>query len=331
MAGKKDLPKSSKETPPSRPNILLILVDQLRYPRLSYGDAGLANSMKDILPFVGDLKDNPFVKHFPGFTKLREYGVVLTNHSIAESACIPRRASIMTGQYGPRTGVTQTDGQFKSGDTQNFPWLRHDGFATLGDWFKAIGYSTHHFGKWHVSKPPKRTLQGFGYENWELSWPAPHGAQLNNLGTFRDYQFADSACAFLQARGLGVPCSRATSQQNEDHPRSTHTPETKPFLAVSSFTNPHDIAVYPTLPRALSPAFGPGGSVPVRAQGDMSTTPMQGKFQVPLNPTGLPQNCAMSSPTQNEDLRTNNKPQAQYDYSLKVGIRGFLSQVAVGP
>ncbi len=97
---------SNAETSKTRLNILLILVDQLRYPRCSYGDAGLANPMKDILSFVGDLKDSPYVKHFPGFTKLREYGVVLTNHSIAESACIPSRASIMTGQYGPRTGGT---------------------------------------------------------------------------------------------------------------------------------------------------------------------------------------------------------------------------------
>ncbi len=120
------------------------------------------------------------------------------------------------------------------------------------------------------------------------------------------------------------------SQQNQEHPRSTSTPETNPFLAVSSFTNPHDIATYSTLPPALAPAFvrglvppvpvGPGGSVPVPAQGEMSQKPTQGTFQVPLNQTGFPQNCAKSSPTQNENLLHSNKPQAQYDYSMKNGL-----------
>jgi len=30
----------------------------------------------------------------------------------------------MTGQYGPRNGVTQTDGLFKNGDAENFGFAR---------------------------------------------------------------------------------------------------------------------------------------------------------------------------------------------------------------
>ena len=191
----------------ARPNILMILVDQLYYPSAGYGDAGFAQGIKQVLDFVGDIDPatNQYAKHFPGFCKLREYATVFTDHTIAESACIPSRASLMTGQYGPRTGVTQTDGLFKSGDAQNFPWLPPNGTPTAGDWFRALGYTTHYFGKWHVSEPPEHTLQQYGFGDWELSWPEPHGASINNLGTFRDYQFADLACTFLQARGLGVP------------------------------------------------------------------------------------------------------------------------------
>ena len=314
------------------PNILLILVDQLRYPRLSYGDQGFDNGIKDILSFVNNLdNDNPYLKNFPGFIKLREYATVLTDHTIAESACIPSRASIMTGQYGPRTGVTQTDGLFKSGDAQNFPWLKHDGFATIGDWFRAAGYTTHYFGKWHTSNPPEHTLQGFGFGDWEMSWPEPHGSLINNLGAYRDYQFADLTCAFLQSRGLGVPFNRASAKQSEFDPENTTTPTIPPFLAVCSFTNPHDIAAYPTLPRSLAqnPGFGPGKSVPIPAQGDVSAAPQAGSFNIPLNPTGLPQTNASASPTQSEDLLTNNKPDCQYDYSLKLGL-GLASKVGLG-
>ncbi len=317
----------------ARPNILMILVDQLYYPSAGYGEAGFANGIKQVLDFVGDIDPatNPWAKHFPGFCKLREYATVFTDHTIAESACIPSRASLMTGQYGPRTGVTQTDGLFKSGDAQNFPWLPPNGTPTAGDWFRALGYTTHYFGKWHVSEPPEHTLQQYGFGDWELSWPEPHGASINNLGTFRDYQFADLACAFLQARGLGVPYNRALSQQGMDAPLDPRTPRTAPFFAVCSFTNPHDIATYPTLPRGLQPSVpgddqavvppaGPGGSVPVPPQGTVSIAPTEGTFRVPLNPTGLPQACATASPTQDEDLLANNKPRAQYETSYKVAL-----------
>src|SRR5262245_29131945 len=98
---------------PARPNILLMLVDQLRFPAYAKGDGGFLEAIKEILSFSGDAATNPYKDVFPGFCKLREFGVVLTDHTIAESACIPSRASLMTGQYGPRTGVTQTDGLFK--------------------------------------------------------------------------------------------------------------------------------------------------------------------------------------------------------------------------
>jgi arylsulfatase A-like enzyme len=262
---------------------------------------------------------------------LREYAVVFANHTIAESACIPSRASIMTGQYGPRSGVTQTDGLFKSGDAQNFPWLKAGGTPTVGDYFREIGYSTHYFGKWHVSDPPEHTLEAFGFADWELSWPEPHGSLTNNMGAYRDYQFADLACAFLRNRGLGVPYARNTSQTSANAPDSPIVPLPKPFFAVCSFTNPHDIATYPTLPRALQPQFppseplqqpqfGPGMSVPVPLPGTFSATPKNGTFRIPMNPLGLPQACATASPTQNEDLLSNNKPRAQYDYTYKIAL-----------
>ena len=311
----------------------MIMVDQLYYPSGGYGAAGFADGIKQVLNFVGDIgaDSNEWAKYYPGFCKLREYATVFTDHTIAESACIPSRTSIMTGQYGPRTGVTQTDGLFKSGDAQNFPWLKADGAPTIGDYFREIGYSTHYFGKWHVSDPPEHTLEGFGFGDWELSWPEPHGSLTNNMGAYRDYQFADLACAFLHNRGLGVPFARNTGHVSADLPDSPGVPVPKPFFAVCSFTNPHDIATYPTLPRALNPqfpegssgqqpAFGPGVSVPVPQKGTFSAIPKHGSFRIPMNPHGLPQQCATASPTQDENLLTNNKPRAQYDYSFKVAL-----------
>lgn len=326
-------------SPPVRPNLLLILVDQLHWPQLA-DDNGMLAPIKQILSFQGDLSGNPFARFFPGFVKLREHGVVLTDHTIAESACIPSRASLMTGQYGLRTGVTQTDGLFKSGDAANFPWLPHDGTPTLGDWFQAAGYSTHYFGKWHVSSPPDHSLQSFGFQDWELSWPEPHGALLNNLGTFRDLQFADLATSFLRNRGLGLPHARSTAQADLDDPSQPVSESTPPFLAVCSFTNPHDIAAYPTLPRGLKPSVldpvteewvpidnvGPGGAVPVPPAGSRSTAPPQGSLHVDLNPLGLPQHCATPPTTWDADLA--NKPRAHREYAVKLGL-GLAAKVGL--
>ena len=326
--------RGSPVTAPTRPNILVILVDQLRYPQPAPSGTGFVPDLTQILTFLSTSEGNSYTAYFPGFAKLRKYAVSFTDHTIAESACIPSRASIMTGQYGTRTGVTQTDGLFKSGDATNFPWLRPNGTPTMGHWFRQIGYSTHYFGKWHVSDPASHSLESFGFGDWEMSWPEPHGSLTNNMGVYRDYQFADLACTFLRNRGLGVPYACLTSQYNATAPNVSAPQETRPFLAVCSFTNPHDIATYPTLPRALRPALwdamqmdwilqdpvGPGNSVPVPPLNSYSAPPKDGTYRIPLNPSGFPQACATASASQDEDLLNNNKPTSQYDTSFKVGL-----------
>jgi hypothetical protein len=50
---------------------------------------------------------------------------------------------------------------------------------------------------------------------------------------------------------------------------------------------------------------------------------------VPLNEAGFPQDCASASPSQDEELKTNNKPRAQYDYAIKLGL-GLAAKTALG-
>ena len=326
----------------ARPNILLITCDQYRYPRFSYGpNGGFDEPLKQILGFREHVDiSNPYAPFFPGLLRLRRGAVVLGNHTIAASACTPSRSVIYTGQYGTRTGVTQTDGLFKSGDSSNFPWLAADGIPTLGTWMRRAGYSTHYFGKWHVSNPPGHSLERYGFDDWELSYPEPHGASSNNLGVFRDVGFADAAESFLRRKGLGVDYDRLVATQERFAPEdATPNPDNlKPWFAVVSFTNPHDIATYPgvisqalpkdapptsiTLPNgkvvtlpATQSAFGP---LTVPQQGDRTPPPTAGSMQVALNPLGFPQDCANPSPTQNEDLST--KPSCQREYAYKMGI-----------
>ena len=346
MSSTHPTPGHQKPPKPPRPNILLITCDQYRFPRFSYGaDAGFDEKLKQILGFQDEIDaKNPYAKYFPGLLRLRKNSVVLRNHTIAASACTPSRAVIYTGQYGTRTGVTQTDGLFKNGDAANFPWLEADGIPTLGTWMREAGYSTHYFGKWHVSNPPEHSLKRYGFDDWEPSYPEPHGAQPNNLGVYRDVGFTDSACAFIRRQGLAGNYNRVYAQMLANDPSSSgpDVADIKPWFAVASFTNPHDIATYPgviaqalpvdvpqppqtitlpngkkiTLPAAQTQSIM--GPLKIPREGDVTPPPVAGTMQIPLNPLGFPQNCAKASPTQNEDLK--DKPSCQYEYAYKMGL-----------
>jgi arylsulfatase A-like enzyme len=332
---------TTDSTASRRPNILLITCDQYRFPRFSYGpDGGLARGLKAILGFQGEVDDtNPYAEFFPGLLRLRKGAVVLRNHTIASSACIPSRAAIYTGQYGTRTGVTQTDGLFKSGDSAAFPWLEPDGIPTLGSWMREAGYTTHYFGKWHVSNPPDHSLSRYGFDDWEMSYPEPHGPLPNDLGTYRDVGFSDSACSFIRRKALGLDYNRLyASDAARDPGGSRPEPEDdKPWFTVVSFANPHDIATYPGVIAQALPASDaaqsvklPGGRaveqttqpilgpLTVPAQEDVTPPPVAGTARVPLNPLGFPQDCAAAAPTQDDSLA--DKPSCQHEYAYKMGL-----------
>lgn len=313
----------------ARPNILLITCDQYRFPRFAYGaEGGFDAELKEILGFQGEIgAHNRYAEYFPGLLRLRENAVVLRNHTIAASACTPSRAVIYTGQYGTRTGVTQTDGLFKNGDSPNFPWLDADGIPTLGSWMREAGYSTHYFGKWHVSNPPEHSLKRYGFDDWEESYPEPHGAQPNNLGIYRDTGFTDSACSFLRRQGLALNYNRVSAEMAVQDPASTgpDVSSIPPWFAVVSFTNPHDIATYPGVIAQALPdhqnksgtqsIFGP---LTIPGKHQKTPAPIAGSMRIPLNPLDFPQDCSRASPTQNEDLST--KPSAQHEAAYKVGL-----------
>src|SRR4051812_5303757 len=120
-----------------RPNVLLILTDQLRYPP----------------PYESDELAAYRRAHLPGVERLRQGGVSFRRHYPMSAACAPSRASLLTGQYPSLHGVTQTDGIAKRADGDDMFWLAPDRVPTLGDWFRAGGYRTYYEGKWNVSHP----------------------------------------------------------------------------------------------------------------------------------------------------------------------------------
>lgn len=301
------------DNPPSHPNILLIMVDQMQTPPEGYGPyEGAVQDMKELLGFRPVSPGNTYSKYFEGFRRLQQNGVVMKKHYTASAASVPSRCCIMTGQYPTVTGVTQTDGLFKS--DQDVPWLDPNGTPTIGDWFSLVGYSTHYFGKWHVSDAtPPGYLLPYGFADWLVSYPEPHGGSADNLGVYRDVIFADHVVDFLDRQGK--------------------SPSEGPWFTVASLVNPHDVSSMPVnwqVPdtNGVVPWKNYPPTLTIPALGDTSlwgtvrtVTPrdtLYKTFRVPLNPDGFPQENSFSAPTFGETLE--HKPLCQYDFSYKMGL-----------
>jgi arylsulfatase A len=105
-----------------RPNVILILADDM-----GYGDMSLFN---------GGLSQTPVLDRLAG------EGVCLTQHYTGSPVCNPSRASLLTGRYPHRTGSIDTFDHLGSERLS----LRE---RTLADMLKVEGYATGLVGKWH--------------------------------------------------------------------------------------------------------------------------------------------------------------------------------------
>jgi arylsulfatase A-like enzyme len=217
----------------SRPNILLIMTDEERYPP----------------PYEDDSVRSFRSSQLLAREALRSRGVEFHRHYAGSTACTPSRATLFTGQYPSLHGVRSTDGVAKQANDPEMAWLDPDQVPTLGDWFRAGGYRTHYRGKWHVSHADLTVpggheglkasdddgrpipaavdayrradrLDPFGFSGW--IGREPHGAAKSDCGTVRDGVFAEQVTELFDE----LAATRAEG----------------PWLTVASFVNPHDIA-----------------------------------------------------------------------------------------
>jgi N-acetylglucosamine-6-sulfatase len=104
----------------SRPNIVFILVDDLRWDEL--GCAG-----------------HPYIKT-PNIDRIAREGAMFRNAFMTTPLCSPSRASFLTGQYAHTNGITDNvDRSAASHKLVTFPLLLHQS-----------GYETAFVGKWHM-------------------------------------------------------------------------------------------------------------------------------------------------------------------------------------
>jgi arylsulfatase A-like enzyme len=148
-------PALARTTPKSRsekPNILVIVVDQLRFPQwFSPNPGGIG------LP--------------PNLQRLSEGAVSFARHYTAANDCSPSRSAMLTGLYTHQTGCMITGGS-----------TLDPGFPTWGTMLREHGYATRWLGKWHVTHGDnhwtelsgEQALERYGFDGGVF--PSPDGA-----------------------------------------------------------------------------------------------------------------------------------------------------------
>jgi arylsulfatase A-like enzyme len=185
-----------EQKPGRKPNILLIVADDL-----GYGELG-CQGWKDIpTPNIDSIANN---------------GVRFTSGYVSCPVCSPTRAGLMTGRYQQRFGHEFNPGPVTM-ESREFGLPRDE--TTLAERLKAAGYVTGMVGKWHLGLRPglRPTERGFdeffGFLGGAHSYFANRQGRANPIlrGTQRveeteylTYAFQREAVAFID-RHKGEP------------------------------------------------------------------------------------------------------------------------------
>lgn len=164
-----------------RPNLIFILVDDLRY---------------DAMGFV-----NPDVQT-PNLDHLADRGLYLPNAVVSTSLCSPSRATILTGQSTRNHGIVDNNGGSE------------DALTFFPSYLQDAGYDTAFIGKWHMGRANDAPRPGFdhwvSFKGQGVYYPQP-GYPLNVNGQPRDQkgyitdELTDYALEWLDRRDSEAP------------------------------------------------------------------------------------------------------------------------------
>lgn len=211
-----------------KPNVLMIMVDQMRADCLS-------------------ILDHPVVDT-PNLDQLARDGVLFKNAYAATPSCVPARASVMTGMSQTSTG--------RVGYEDKVAWNYEE---TLPGEFAKAGYHTQCVGKMHVY--PTRKL--CGYHHVVLHDGYMHYNRFKHTTkTSESFEQTDDYLPWLRERAgshvdltdLGLDCNSSTMARpwtlpEELHPTNWVTTQsidflrrrdpTKPFFLKMAYVRPH--------------------------------------------------------------------------------------------
>jgi arylsulfatase A-like enzyme len=199
----------AKAQSPSKPNILVILTDDLGIGDVScYGGKNIQT---------------------PAIDQLSSEGLRLTQFYANSTVCSPSRASILTGRYPDLAGVPGVIRQNK----ENSWGFLNDELPMMPTFFKSSGYHTAMIGKWHLGFNAPHVPHHKGFDLFKgylgdmmddyythlrggINWMRHNNAEIQPTGHATDI-FTNWTIEYLQERRK----------------------EKKPFLLYLAFNAPH--------------------------------------------------------------------------------------------
>ena len=194
--------EAASAEPPSRPNFLVIVADDL-----GFSDLGC---------YGGEIQT-------PNLDALAARGLRYTQF-YNTARCVPTRAALLTGYYAQQVGFDELPGH-----RPGVPRVRPAWAPLLPDYLRPLGYRSYHSGKWHLDGGP---IAGGFDRSYSLNdhnryfSPQEHtfddrplGPVTPDSGYYSTTAIAEHAIAFL-------------SQHTAEHVKS-------PFFAYIAFTAPH--------------------------------------------------------------------------------------------
>ena len=127
---------------PARPNVIIILADDM-----GWGDLGCYG--------------HPNFKT-PNIDRMAREGARLTDFYTPCPYCAPTRASLMTGRYQFRSGITRNPAPDEGINDIGLPATE----ITLAQAFKSAGYRTGMIGKWHLGHKPEFYPTRHGFDEY---------------------------------------------------------------------------------------------------------------------------------------------------------------------
>jgi arylsulfatase A-like enzyme len=184
-----------------RPNVLVIMVDQLRTPQWFPSQQQLDTLL-------------------PNLARIRTRATSFESHYTASNMCVASRGALLTGLYPHQTGCMLTKAVAASSTlSAKFP--------TWGTMLREQGYETTWWGKWHLGPVPDKTpggLEAYGFDGG--TYPSPNGNP--GQGSEKDPGIVDQFIGWLDSADAGPWCTTVSLVNPHDinwWPRFTTTDE----------------------------------------------------------------------------------------------------------
>ena len=181
--------------PGNRPNIIIILADDLGYGDLhSYG-----NRSQDT----------------PNLDQMAREGLLFTDFHSNGAVCSPTRAALLSGQYQQRVGIEAVVHATK---------FRHTGLnrgtATIASYLKSTGYTTGIAGKWHLGYDTAFSPLNYGFDtfNGYVSGNVDYHSHIDGAGYYDWWEQKDTLWEPGYTTDLITGHALSFIQENKDSP-----------------------------------------------------------------------------------------------------------------